>query len=358
MNLRTFITTLSCLLMCRMSSCADPDVKGLWTNPKPVLDGIITLIAAGDYDSQENGALAPALQNLAYAISQAIMAVDSPTMLTPTPEREAMIRKWGEILAPYTEKLVPLALDPKTYRTHAGGESRSVLNYALPTESLAHQVRPYLKGPKDVPLDAARLLYEHRLLREEDKAILSERYATITELEEQGQWAGSLAEMGMADGLKYSKQTLLAEPSSKNPETFIDFYGAALKVMWKLGPAAKSLLPDLEYRMANLGKFRTEYVSHFEHAHDIAAGKKQPDYPIARNGSGWLDPKRSVISAGAQASANPSRAQLSGGASDQRVPGSLPLQPSARTSPWMWLLIALGLVLLAALTKVIRKRGK
>ena len=136
MNIRFFITILGCLMWGGMSSGANPDLKKIWANPQPILERIMTLIPTGDYHSQEKGALAPELQSLAYAISQAIMAADSPTMLSPTPERKEVIRRWGEILSPYTGKLVSLALDVELYRTHAGRQSRSVLDYAPATARL------------------------------------------------------------------------------------------------------------------------------------------------------------------------------------------------------------------------------
>jgi len=356
MNIRFFITFIGSLFLLRMSSYANPELTEIWNNPHPILKRIATLIPEGNYQSQEKGALAPELQSLAYAISQAILAADSPSMLSPTQERKDVIRKWAEILAPYTDQLVPLALDPKSYRTHAGGQSRSLLDYAPATEAFAQQVRPYLEGPNDVPLDASRLLYEHRLLREQDKIILSTRYQTISEFEEQGRWAGSLAEIGILDGLQYAGRALRAEPNSKDPDLFIDSYGAALRVLGKLGPAAGSLQPDLEYRIANLGVFGKAYESHFRHACEVISGKKQPEYPIAVNGSGWLDSNRAPISTGEQKTNNQPAQQPPEARSVPLPKAENTRRPSSNISIFIFPAGAVGVAILAFIVKVLKTR--
>ena len=346
MNIFWLFLIGSCLLTTRMSLHADFEVKEIWNSPEPVLERITGLIAKGNFQSQERGALAPELQTLAYAISQEIMAADSLNMLTPSSQRTLLIKKWADVLAPYTEKLVLLALDPKFYRTQAGGRSRTLLNFAPATEQFAQQVRPYLEGPKDVPLDAARLLFEHRLLTNSDKIVLSAKYKNLTTVADQGMWAEALAEMGMKDGLDYVEKSLLAKPLLKTGENF-ELNGSVLRTIFRLGPLASSQMSNLkQYFDANIQFAEENNIEYFAIINAVQGSGFIP--PIAINGSGSLAAGHTPA---------PIREERAGKEPPKAV--SVPLstirhsaQSSSHNSVWRWLLSALAVAILVLLVRL------
>jgi len=198
------------------------DIKQIWAAPVPFLKGIRKQINAPEADFGNNRPLADNLQTLAYAISQEIMAVESPNWFTPSPERKAVIEKWGNVLQPYTADLVELALNKATRDTGAGMQSRSVLDFAAPTEEFAEQVRSYLRASElDSFSPPADLLFEHRLLSEADNNVLRQSMSPKQTEEEKVQWALNLHDYGISDWdaflIEYARSVLKSRPPSNAP---------------------------------------------------------------------------------------------------------------------------------------------
>lgn len=267
---------------------AEQDIRKIWTVPTPYLESIQKRIQAPETDLGNNKPLADDLQTMAYAINQEIMAAESVGWATPSTARKAVIEKWGKTLQPFTETLVGLALDRVTGQTGAGNQSRSLLDFAAPTQAFADQTRVYIKKSIWEAFAAADLLYEHRLLTNADKQALRDwRPAVGPELE---RWALGVSSLGLLDGLEIAKKVLAAQPQGDTPEEITRPYLNFLRIANTLGTEAAQLLPEIEALIANPAIKSSGYLTHFENARDIVTGKKARQGRVAKNGSGPLSP--------------------------------------------------------------------
>ena len=225
-----YIIALSLALYC-LAPAAE-DIRQFWASPTAVLDRIRGQMNAPEADHGHNRPLADDIQKVAYAINQEIMAADSPNWTTPSPERKAVIEKWGNVLKGYTADFVKLALDKETRGTGAGKQSRSLLDFASPTEEFAAEVRNYLGVSKlDDLTHVADLLYEHRLLSESDKDVLRQSMTQVQTEEEKIRFAQALHDYGVSDWDAYlierAMSVLKSMPPSNAPEDIVLFYRCA-----------------------------------------------------------------------------------------------------------------------------------
>jgi hypothetical protein len=266
---------------------AEQDIRKIYATPTVYLKAIQVQIQAPEADLGANKPLADNLQTMAYAISQEIMAADSTDWATPSPARKAITEKWGKILQPFTETLVGLALNGDTGQTSAGIYSRSLLDFTLPTQAFADQVRSYLKQPGWGAFAAADLLYEHRLLTDEDKQALRERRPAADP--DATRWALGVSSLGMRDGLEIAAKKLESTPIVGMPEEVIRQYESSLEIANLLGSDASVLLPYIESLIENPVIKSSGYLSYFENTHDVLIGKKVREPRLAKNGSGPLN---------------------------------------------------------------------
>ena len=333
------------------------DLNSIYSDPTRLLSRILVQIPMQEYTLQSKDSLRNNIQNLAYAINQDILSSESKDWLAPSPLRNSTIKKWGNLLDRHVDPLVTLALQQETYRTGAGRQSRSLLDFAAPSKKFRKAVQPFLNGPKDVPLDSARLLFEHRMLTDEDKLLLSRRFEGLVEVSDKKQWAQSLSEMGMPDGLGLAKLILNEPPKSSDADNLMTQYTSALQVVGNLGPAAKDLLPDLERLISRIAPFAQGYMPHFEHARDVVIGKIKVNIPIAANGSGPL-------------MANDDHGQTAGlktpihttnypqsNVPRNHIVTSPESKLTSKFSSWIWGSIALGLIIATILIASLARRN-
>ncbi len=278
-----------CSLGCLGAANDDDVAKRIWKDPVPFFEGIMVKIPTGDQNLQEEGSLTNDLQAAAYAIAQDIMAADSPDWLHPSALRKAAIQKWGKILEPYTGKLVDLAFGESFANTSAASQSQILLNYTSATPELAGQLRSYLKASPLVAYAAAGLLFEHRLLTEEDRDQLRTLLNSASTQDELLRWASETSVFGMTDGLSVAKLQIESPPPVGEPRAILDHYWAALKVAQNLGTKAGAMQPGLETLVRHPSVAGTGLAEKFEYALDIVTGKQQRQFAMAKNGSGPLD---------------------------------------------------------------------
>jgi hypothetical protein len=265
----------------------------MWKNPTFYLDAIMAKRSIPPESLGDNDRLEDDLQNMAYVISQDIMKdEESKDWAHPSPERKAVIEKWGKILQPYTADLVKLVFDKENENIDDSvrTQSRSLLDYAAPTQEFAEQVRKYLNQSLDDSFRAADLLYEHRLLTNADKEALRQ----LKPPEDRGRdlegWAVGMCYYGMLDGLEIAKKALSKEPQGEIPEEIIAHYGDSLGIAGSIGPDAAILLPEIEALIAHPKISSSGYLNHFKYARDAITGKAARQTRSAINGSGPLGP--------------------------------------------------------------------
>jgi hypothetical protein len=264
------------------------DVRGIWSDPGPVLGSIRSGIGGFDGSRDADRALADKLRTLAYAMNQEIMAAASPDWATPSGNRRAVIRRWAAALASETPMLLKLALSAETAGTASALDALAVLAYAPSTAKFAEQVRPYFNHPGSQGFAAADLLFEHRLLTEEDKQMLRKRRpASESDLLE---WAVGISAFGMVDGLDVARRMLATTPQGETGESLISHYGNPLMIARNLGPDAAELLPLMEALIEDHRVRASGYLKHFEYARDVVSGRIERPARIARNASGPLSP--------------------------------------------------------------------
>ncbi len=331
------------------------DVRRIWSDPGPVLGSIRTGIGGFDGSRDADRALADKLRTLAYAMNQEIMAAASPDWATPSGNRRAVIRKWAAALASETPMLLKLALSAETAGTASALDALAVLAYAPSTAEFAEQVRPYFNQPGSVGLGAADLLFEHRLLTEEDKQMLRKRRpASESDLLE---WAVGISAFGMVDGLDVARRMLATKPQGETGESIISQYGNPLMIARNLGPDAAELLPLIEALIDDPRVRASGYLKHFEYARDVVFGRKERPARIARNGSGHLSPWLASVramspAAGSSPAAEPTTLVNS-------VEGKLDCSPPPAGDPDArkpWLMVAAAIAALVIVVPLLLKR--
>lgn len=266
------------------------DVTKIWNDPVPLLNKIRLQTNYQDRNPEEDAALAADIQTLAYAINQEIIAAESPDWGAPSAERKAVIQKWADILAPETQELVDLAFGEGFGKTDSSRQARSLLDFAPSSAAFADQLRDHIDQSPWIALAAADLLYEHRLLSEEDKEILREWRPDADHGSDLDRWALGVSSVGMLDGLDVAKKALAIAPQGETPEEIIKQYGNCLEIANLLGPDASVLLPNFQTLIAHPKVISSGYLRNFEHARNVIIGKQPRLGRYAINGSGPLSP--------------------------------------------------------------------
>jgi len=347
-----------CIMMLAPVSAAvaeEIDVRRIWSDPNPVLGSIRTGISGFDGSRDADRALADKLRTLAYAMNQEIIAAASPDWATPSGNRRMVIRKWAAVLSSETPMLLKLALSPDTAMTASALDALAVLAYAPSTAEFAEQVRPYFNQPGSMGFAVADLLFEHRLLTEEDKQMLRERRpASESDLLE---WAVGISAFGMVDGLDVARRILAIKPQGETGESIISQYGNVLTIARNLGPDAVELLPFIEALIEDPRVRASGYVEHFVYARDVVSGRKERPARIARNGSGHLSPWLASVramspAAGSSPAAEPTTLVNS-------VEGKLDCSPPPAGDPDArkpWLMVAAAIAALVLVVPLLMKR--
>lgn len=260
----------------------------MWANPTAYLDKILAKRSIPPESLGYNERLEDDLQAMAFAISVEVQNAESPNWGTPSSERKAVIEKWGKILQPYTGDLVKLVFDKNTQDDSVKTQSRSLLDFAPPTEEFAEQVRTYIKESPWIAFRAADLLYEHRLLTDADKEALREWRPDAGRESDLERWATGMCVFGMPDGWAIVKKALSKKPQGETPEKITDQYLGFLWIASQLGPDAAILLPEIETLIANPLIISSGYLQKFEYARDVITGKEPRQSRYAINGSGPL----------------------------------------------------------------------
>jgi hypothetical protein len=167
-------------------------------------------------------------------------------------------------------------------------QSRSLLDFAPPTEEFAEQVREYLRRGEG----GADLLYEHRLLSQNDRNIFKKEILKAKNEEEKLRFAGYLKSLDISDYddflLEKAMSILKSKPKGNRPEDVGNHYELALSIARALGTDAAPLLPEIESLIASPPTRDLLFLSRLKDVRDIITGKKLRDGPVAKNGSGPL----------------------------------------------------------------------
>lgn len=281
------------------SDFKDPErLRQAWENPRAII-GNVQEYAIGfrQLRNQEKDVLVSAeMQNLAFVINQEIIYAHSPDWAHPTAERLKIIEKWALLLEPMLDDLIPLAVSSDFAYTATSKQAKSVLDFASPTGMLRAKTEPYLDTEGDVPLAAAEILSEHRLLSRAHVEVLENRFEEIP-LEDSDRrllWARRLSGLGVEKAdqylLDYLKNVLSAENSFESGEKLINFYGGVLGDLLRLGPKADSLIPDLEMVISKVERSFPDYVANFVRVRKAVSGEIVPPRRWALNGSGFINP--------------------------------------------------------------------
>jgi hypothetical protein len=290
-HLLVFLTVFCCYrLLAADDAVVVPEI---WKNPTPFLEEIVKQIPSIDPTVEGDTDLSRRLQTMAYAINQDIMAAESQDWAHPSPARKAIIEKWGKALEPYTRELVDLALGDDYLKTYSARQSRSLLDFAAPSEKFASEVRKHMTANSPHVLeDAASLLFEHRLLSEADKNALRQLMPSAKNDEDKIRYALTLYSYGIPDWenflLEYAKATIETRPPSNDPEVISKFYRFALVIPRGLGTKAQPLVPALEALVEYMKVNCPGYLPHAESARDAAKGLSAETPRDAKNGSGFL----------------------------------------------------------------------
>lgn len=278
------------LLSGALAAPGEQHITEIWNHPDPFLEKIRLQIANQNRNHEEDKALAGDLKTLAYVISVELNAAESPNWATPSAERKAVIQKWAITLEPETQQLVDLAFGDGFGKTRSSIQARSLLDFAPSSSAFADQVRKYMQQPLSTAFVVADLLYEHRLLSDEDKETLRKwRPDPDQELELEG-WAVGMSLFDMPDGLEIAKKALSKKPQGETPKEIMRPYLNLLRIANHLGPDAAVLLPEIEALIAESKIITSGYLKNFEYARDVITGKEPRQGRYAINGSGPLSP--------------------------------------------------------------------
>lgn len=270
------------------------EILEIWKNPKPYLEAIESDIKNRDLSWEGDKILGSRIQGLAFAINQEIIHAESKDWLNPSPERIAVIEKWGRILEPYSKELLILAMEESKTRERSSNQARSILDFAKPSDEFASEIRKYISVSNTRTTGAAlSLLHEHRLISEQDKGVMRQLMTFTRNDDEKVRYAQSLyAYHGITDWedflIEKAKLDLKAKPKNDDPESIADFYQSALVTARTLKTNAQPLLPLLNELIDYIkGKFPS-YLPRVESARDAVLGLVPDEVAYAKNGSGPL----------------------------------------------------------------------
>ena len=263
-------------------------------NPQPYLNAIREGIKDGNPSWESDQELSDRIRGLAYSINQEIISAESKDWGNPSPARLKIIEKWGSILEPYTKELLVLAIEESATRENSSTQASSLLDFAGPTKQFEQHVRYYLTESKPKTASAAAyLLYRHRLLTSADIDTLRGVIQSNKQSDGKGSALISLSFYGAADGITIAQEILRSDPQSNVYEKLIARYRDALDLIQNLGPAAESLLPDLDALMLKISGSQQEesklsILNKLQYARDLVTGKQPMQERFAANGSGPL----------------------------------------------------------------------
>ena len=259
----------------------------MWENPKPYLEAIGDGIKKRDDTSWEDDSkLGDRIRALAYAINQEIIHAESKDWANPSTDRLKVIEKWGVILEPYTKELLALAMEERKTRYDSSTQARSILDFASPSEAFASEIRKYMSvaNPNSAG-QAANLLFEHRLLSEQDKNIMRQLMPLAKNENEKIRYAQNLLKYEITDWndllIENAKLILESKPKSNKPDDVIDFYGPAMETARALKAKAHSLSPLLDALVEYMGKNCPGYLPHAKSAKDAVNGLVPDDHEEA-----------------------------------------------------------------------------
>lgn len=266
-------------------------------NPQSYLNAIREGIKDGNPSWESDQELSDRIRGLAYSINQEIISAESRDWGNPSSARLKIIKKWGEILEPYTKELITLAIGEKVTTENSSTQARSLLDFASPSEQFEQNVRNYMtKSSPKTAASAAYLLFEHKVLTNTDIDTLRAIIGATDETESKRLALISLSYYGATDGITIAQDILRSEPKSYIYEKIVAQYRDALDLMQNLGPAAESLLPDLDALITKIttsqpDKAERRILIKMQYAHDLVNGKQPMQERFAANGSGPLPMK-------------------------------------------------------------------
>lgn len=270
------------------------EVMRMLENPQPYLNAIRDGIRSGDTSSESERKLSDQIRGLAYSINQEIISAESKDWLNPSLDRKKIIKKWGAVLEPYNKELISFAIEGRSTREDSSTQARSILDFASPTEQFEQNVRSYINesSPTNASV-AAYLLYEHRLLTNSDIDALRNIISSLDNYESKRAAQIGLSFYGANDGIDDAREVLRSAPESYTYEEVVAQYRDAITLIQNLGPAAKSLLPDLDALIRKISDSQTDnsdrrILAKLQYARDLVTGAQPMQERFAANGSGAL----------------------------------------------------------------------
>jgi hypothetical protein len=330
------------------------EVLKILENPKPYLESIQNGINSRDTSLEGDDKLANKIQVLAYCINQEILAVDSKDWLNPTPERIAVIEKWGKILEPYSKELLILALEESKTRERSSRQARSILDFAKPSSEFASEIRKYISVSESRTTGVAlTLLYEHRLISEQDKGVMRQLMALTRNDKEKVRYAQNLyAHHRITDWedflIEKAKLDLKARPENDDPESIAEFYKSALATARILKTNAQPLLPLLNELIEYINVKIPSHLPRVESARDAVLGLAPDDVAYAKNGSGPLSIKIGSTH----------QPKIQEGQSRSKSESTIPNQDTKKSESfsWLWIGAILLFVVIFGVYLIIRRR--
>lgn len=270
------------------------EVLQMWDDPQPYLNEILGGIRDKNSGSENDQVLSDRIRGLAYAINQEIISAESENWGKPSPARLKIINKWAVILEPHIEELLSLAMNSGKSRERSSIQARSILDFAGPTRDFERHVRLYFTESNNETVSAAAyLLYKHRLLTNPDIDILRANIQSINNYESKRYALLGLSFYGATDGIPVAQEILRSAPESDTDQDNIAQYRGALELIQNLGPAAVSLLPDLDELILKISKShingsKSGILIKLHFARDLITGNQPMQERFAANGSGPL----------------------------------------------------------------------
>jgi hypothetical protein len=345
----------------RLLAADDAVVPEIWKNPIPFLEEIVKQIPSIDPTVEGDTDLSRRLQTMAYAINQEIMAAESQDWAHPSPARKDIIEKWGKALEPYAGQLLDLALGDTYRETYSARQSRSLLDFAAPSEKFASEVRKYVSpsNPRSTG-EAVNLLFEHRLLSDSDKDVLRQLMPSVGTEEDKIRYALTMHSYGITDWdaflLDKAEKLLTEPPLSNEVEVIADHYSLPLALA-RGGIASDKIAAGLSTIKSRLEVSHVGLHNVFEGALEVASGQKLASQPIAKNGSGFLN--QSLAPNGKQVEGNPNPSEQSPPtpkkAPEAKPSLTTPSEEPASSTPWS-IIVVLIVAAIGLLWLLLKKR--
>ncbi len=240
-----------------------------------------------------------------WAISRVLYDATSPDWAHPSSARRVVIAKIQSTIAPYNADLSALAFNRDDASRTLATQSFTLLKYTQPDDSLARSLRQHLTERLNQSGPVAELLFEYRLLNEDDKQTILAQFASEQDPDNRVRRALRLSKMGMPEGIPVFADLLSVPFTMKGiglttgpmiiENSALGGYEEATDAIEYLGTSAGSLVPLLKQRMEEIraqlpAAASQAYLARFRVAIERAEGKRPVTTPIAMNGSGSLLP--------------------------------------------------------------------